>query len=286
MIFVILLMAGALSYGQGITLESVSGLVGPAEDSMLAADGSTQIVFNLRLVGLNTVSGGFTTGFRVYSPDGAVWGSLTADTLTVGTGWDAMWDSPGGFFKNYCSADGSGADTVGLGALAIFGGLPADFDEVAYALTIGPIGPEHDGRTLVLDSSFYPPNGHWMMAGAGGSFSWGGPYNFTLANPLSVNGDGSQLPTQFALGQNYPNPFNPTTEIRFDLPSRSHVNLSVYNLLGQRVRQLLDEERRAGSWIVSWNGSDDNGNAVSSGVYFFKMEAGNFTDTRKMMLLK
>ena len=281
-----LLAAAGLSYGQGITLESVEGLYGQSDDSMLVADGSTQIVFRLRLVGLSGVSGGFTTGFRVYSTDDAQWGGVVADTLAVGTGWDVMWDSPGGFFVNYYGNDGIGADTVGLGALAIYGGLPASFDEVAYSLTVGPISSSHDGKTLILDSCFYPPNGYWMMAGSGGSFSWGGPYNFTLVNPLVVGPDGSRLPDRFALSQNYPNPFNPATEIRFDLPTRSHVTLSVYNLLGQRVRALLDEERGAGTWTVTWNGTDENGRAVSSGMYFFKMDAGSFTATRKMILLK
>ncbi|MBU0983807.1 MAG: T9SS type A sorting domain-containing protein [candidate division Zixibacteria bacterium] len=90
------------------------------------------------------------------------------------------------------------------------------------------------------------------------------------------------MPTVFALNQNYPNPFNPTTEISFSLPEASTVRLEVYNVAGQRVATLVSSEKySAGNHTVTW---DANGTA--SGVYFYRLEAGNFTDSRKMILLK
>jgi hypothetical protein len=94
------------------------------------------------------------------------------------------------------------------------------------------------------------------------------------------------LPVQFSLEQNYPNPFNPTTIIDFSLPEQSHVRLDVYNIMGQKVRTLVNDARAAGAHSVIWNGSNDNGENVASGVYFYRIESGQFSETRKMMLLK
>lgn len=98
--------------------------------------------------------------------------------------------------------------------------------------------------------------------------------------------EASSLPEGFSLGQNYPNPFNPITTIRFDLPAAGHVVLEVYNVLGQKVKTLVDEHRTAGFHTVVWNGTDYRGVAVASGVYFYRMESGNYNSYRKMLLLK
>jgi len=98
--------------------------------------------------------------------------------------------------------------------------------------------------------------------------------------------DGGGLPETFSLGQNYPNPFNPTTQINFEIPVRSHVTLTVYNLLGQKVTTLVDKEMSAGRYIADWNSASDGGTIVASGIYFYKLEAGDFIETKKMMLLK
>jgi hypothetical protein len=107
---------------------------------------------------------------------------------------------------------------------------------------------------------------------------------------LSVTGSGSEVPTEFALYQNYPNPFNPTTTIKFALPVDSKVAVEVYNLLGQRVRTLMNETQAAGYHVIEWDGKDDHARSLSSGVYFVKMSAdGNgkkFTEVKKLMMLK
>lgn len=97
---------------------------------------------------------------------------------------------------------------------------------------------------------------------------------------------GANLPTEFALSQNVPNPFNPSTRISFALPKDTRVNLSVYNVLGQHVSTLVDDMMRAGNQSVTWDGTDNSGHQVSSGVYFYKLRTGDFTDTKKMLLLK
>jgi hypothetical protein len=93
-------------------------------------------------------------------------------------------------------------------------------------------------------------------------------------------------PVEFRLMQNYPNPFNPSTAINFQLPATSQVTLKVYNIIGREITTLINEERPAGSNIVYWNGRDNNGSAVSSGIYFYKLTAGKYVETRKMNLLK
>jgi len=94
------------------------------------------------------------------------------------------------------------------------------------------------------------------------------------------------LPEQFSLSQNYPNPFNPTTRISFALSTKSHVTLSVYNILGRNLINLLDKDLAAGTYQTSWNGRDRHGQTVSSGLYFYRLSAAGKSLTRKMILLK
>jgi len=103
---------------------------------------------------------------------------------------------------------------------------------------------------------------------------------------LSEIGGSSVVPVDYGLNQNYPNPFNPTTEISFALPQASFVTLDIYNVLGQRVNSLVNGELPAGEHTVTWNGTNDAGGSVASGVYFYRLTAGDFVQTKKMMMLK
>jgi flagellar hook assembly protein FlgD len=93
-------------------------------------------------------------------------------------------------------------------------------------------------------------------------------------------------PHQFALSQNYPNPFNPETEIRYQLPENCQVSLVIYNLLGQQIRTLVENQQPAGFHAVRWDGKDDQGQAVASGVYLYLMKAKQFQQVQKMLLLR
>ena len=98
-----------------------------------------------------------------------------------------------------------------------------------------------------------------------------------------------QTPACFSLFQNYPNPFNPSTDIRYQIPdgrSSLHTTLKVYNLLGQEVRALVDEPKAAGYYTVTWDGRDHSGQQVASGFYFCRLNAGEFSQTVKVVLLK
>jgi hypothetical protein len=98
--------------------------------------------------------------------------------------------------------------------------------------------------------------------------------------------DDNQIPTDFALNQNYPNPFNPSTIIKFSIPQTSPVHITVYNMLGQQIRTLFSGVMEAGVQTVTFDGKDQSGKALSSGTYMYRMTAGTFVQTKKMMLLK
>jgi len=105
---------------------------------------------------------------------------------------------------------------------------------------------------------------------------------YSLNGPvLSIDGEGSAIPEEYSLEQNYPNPFNPVTKIKFVIPEESFVELKIYNVLGKEVRTLINDERPAGYYEVNFDAQ-----GLPSGVYLYKMKAGSFSDTKKMILLK
>jgi hypothetical protein len=110
---------------------------------------------------------------------------------------------------------------------------------------------------------------------------------FTTKSPVGVDDEPeSELPYRFELSQNYPNPFNPTTTIEFSVPRRVQVTIEIFNVLGQRVRTLVNESKSAGSYRVEWNGTDNTGSSASSGMYLYRFQAGDVVQTKKMLLIK
>ena len=96
----------------------------------------------------------------------------------------------------------------------------------------------------------------------------------------------SVIPVTFALHQNYPNPFNPITTLRYDLPSDALVTLSIYDMLGREITQLVNTTQQAGFKSVQWDATDSMGKPVSAGAYIYQIQAGEFVQTKKMVLLK
>jgi flagellar hook assembly protein FlgD len=94
-------------------------------------------------------------------------------------------------------------------------------------------------------------------------------------------------PEDYKLNQNYPNPFNPTTSIEYTLPIANKISISIYNLMGQEVANILPlQNKPAGTHRATWNGLDKQGNKVASGTYFYSMRYGNFVKTKQMTLMK
>lgn len=102
---------------------------------------------------------------------------------------------------------------------------------------------------------------------------------------VSASGTGA-LPTSYGMSQNTPNPFNPTTNINYALPEAGQVRISVFNILGQNIKDLVDDYMEPGVHQVVWDGKDASGSSVASGVYFYKISAKDYSETKKMVLLK
>ncbi|MFQ5420862.1 MAG: FlgD immunoglobulin-like domain containing protein, partial [Anaerolineae bacterium] len=109
---------------------------------------------------------------------------------------------------------------------------------------------------------------------------------FTTATPTSVDEKDGGLPTQFGLRQNYPNPFNPSTTIAYSLPQAGEVKITIFDLLGREVRNLVQEHKPAGRYSALWDGRDNAGLLLSSGTYFYRLKAGEAAQTRRMLFLK
>ena len=142
----------------------------------------------------------------------------------------------------------------------------------------------------------------WLYEVVNGGHEWPGAYGnmdinaseeiwnfFTLvvedSSNIHIENEG-QHPTAFALLQNYPNPFNPTTTLRYDIPENSHVTITIYDMLGRQVKTLINQTQDAGFISVIWDATNDYGKPVSAGVYLYQIQAGEFVQTKKMVLLK
>gem|GEM_PF-5862886 len=112
-------------------------------------------------------------------------------------------------------------------------------------------------------------------------------YNYSKKEVGTAIDDHEDLvPIQYALKQNFPNPFNPSTEIRFSIPAANTVELQIYNILGQKVRTLLSKNLTAGYHKITWNGKSDQGLQLPSGIYFYRIKAGEFSAVKKMMFIR
>ncbi|NQT61348.1 MAG: T9SS type A sorting domain-containing protein [Candidatus Marinimicrobia bacterium] len=115
------------------------------------------------------------------------------------------------------------------------------------------------------------------------------PTGIAIYNPTGIVGldyEGEEVPVKMHLHQNYPNPFNPTTTISYSVPSMSGVTLKVYDIAGRNITTLRDTHQPAGNYSLQWNGVDQSGNQVSTGVYFARLDAGEFSQTIKMLYIK
>ncbi|HDS01570.1 MAG TPA: T9SS type A sorting domain-containing protein, partial [candidate division Zixibacteria bacterium] len=188
------------------------------------------------------------------------------------------------------------ADTLIMGGIAfapqIMFVASEEYVHVASAVLI--YNPDSAGVLVdntvefYMDSSYFPPAGDFIVTNVGGVSVVPIIENDTVfLHRLEVTDiNPGVIPAKFELGQNYPNPFNPTTNIEFAVPSRTHVKLNVFNIAGQKVRTLVNEELEAGWKLVTWDGKTDSGDEVGSGVYLYRVEAGDFVESKKMMLVK
>ena len=166
------------------------------------------------------------------------------------------------------------------------GSIAAGSDEIATLYFSRNLASGMD--TSLINSTTLAPAGGLLAAGTAAQ-----PAGYTprfvgggVRIGTSVAEHPDMLPREFELLPNYPNPFNPSTSFAVALPTASHVTLEIYNLLGQRVVKLFDGPAQAGYLDLTWDGRDSRGRSVGSGVYFYKVEAEDFRQVRKMVLLK
>jgi len=180
--------------------------------------------------------------------------------------------------------DASGANFIGTvlsdASAAFLGGGPAPYT--------GSFRP-HERLGAFIDSD---PNGDWIIRvndGVPGNDGFLKAWGITLLTDIELDVDDSEngrLLPEYSLSQCYPNPFNPTTTIDFALSGRADVTLEIFNILGHKVITLIDDNLGAGYHSVTWNGVDQGGFDVASGVYFYRIKAGDFIESKNMLLLK
>lgn len=242
------------------------------------------------------VSGGRSgaPGFQPEVPDHPIFSGVTweADGLvypldpTVGCGntslpnWAEVGDD-GTIIATTVNADSMGAveGAVGIAYWPADAAFYPETDQFAAAPRLFfPCGTQEDGGICPQQGLYnLTPVGDQMFLNA---------VAFMLGKEVAVAENPYNIPAEFNLAQNYPNPFNPSTTIEFALPHATNLRLNVYNMLGQKVVTLADKFYQAGQFSVTWDGRDESGQMVETGVYLYRLESANMTVSKKMLLMK
>jgi len=164
-------------------------------------------------------------------------------------------------------------------------------DSLTATLTLSGNATSHadandvsDLQFTFTDAAFTDGSASAISNAVGASSNLGIDFSDTIITNVSDRQPG--IPKTYALHQNYPNPFNPVTTITYDLVRSSKVELTIYNVMGQKVRMLFSQTQTAGFKRVTWDGKNDAGNAIASGVYIYRLQAGQFIRSRKLLFLK
>jgi hypothetical protein len=307
-VMAVMMTAGVAFAGNGVVaIQSITGYLGG--DSVNAGQ---NLKFMIKMD--NTGSNGVglkcdvANGFRILSSDGAMWDSTVMDTTLAvdinGQNLFLILFSITGEIGGYTRGDGGPTpDTVGTlqagKQTRALEQLPTTWNDSVFSITVYFHDKSSAGKHICIDSSFFGNGGTWIWVdknlnnftpdwvGLGATHQDGLGFCYLLYDTTSgINERGGTLPKNFSVSQNYPNPFNPTTTIEFDVPSKSQVSLTIYNVLGQKVKSLVNQEMAAGTYKADWDGRSESGVAVSSGIYFYKFEAGSYVTTKKMVMLK
>lgn len=190
------------------------------------------------------------------------------------------------------------ADTLTIWASGTDSSTSSFTSFIGMVVDPGPIGEWHLytfdvtlGGTLVGEDVFVGfKHDHQDGGSSGNGSNWVSLDHVILVNgglpPVGIANNDAGQPEGFVLKQNYPNPFNPSTAISYQLSAISEVELSVYSLLGQKVKTLVNKELPPGEYEVQWDGRDSNGHQAASGIYLYRLQSGDQVQTKKMVLLK
>ena len=229
------------------------------------------IVSNTAITGIPGILG--FSGVQASIRNNIVWGNTSSSSVLQISG--------NGLTVRYCDVQGGVAGA---------GNINEDpfFDSTNYYLkNNSPCVDKGDSSINYNDPSDpgNPANANWPSRGTvrNDLGAYGGPGSKVIASSVVgiQNQNGSVTPAGFLLSQNYPNPFNPKTIIRYSLSENRYINLKIFNVIGKEVSVLINENQKAGSYEVEWNAVD-----FPSGIYFYRLTAGEFTETKKMDLIK
>jgi hypothetical protein len=276
--------ANGVAAWDGAMWSSLGGGLVSASDVIVAA---MQVYDDMLIVAGNFNKAAGTPVANVAAWDGANWSSLgsgipSADqsqVLSMETIGDRLY--AGGYFFV------SGAEPISN--IAAWDGT--EWSALGSGITISQWGEVEPGHIWDLSvGALQAFRGNLMV---GGSFLKAGDKAssciamWTKTATTEVDDEEvEELPTEFSLTQNYPNPFNPSTTIEYTVPVRSRVTITVYNILGRQVRTLVDREESVGQYRVTWDGTDQSGRRVASGVYLYRFTAGEYSETRKLVVIK
>jgi len=154
--------------------------------------------------------------------------------------------------------------------------------DYGFSNSIAIVRVQHNG---LVGYTFLPVSSFNLKYWAGDTLTANYDMNVNLLNPTDVKTE-KNLPGKFVLDQNYPNPFNPETNISYQIPKQSGVTLIIYDLLGREVKTLVHKDQLPGRYSVKWDGRNNDNIELSSGIYFYRLKAGDFVLTKKLILLK
>lgn len=198
-----------------------------------------------------------------------VWTNITPAVKPPGRFWNSIIYSKGG-------------------SIIVFGGLASAAlgDMWKFSLNTGLWESVNQGSIMPKarwgqTAIYIPSEDKMIMFGGEGDSSFTDTWQFTNVSVIGVQQVSNNVPAEYLLEQNYPNPFNPITNVKFQIPNAGFVKLTVFDVLGREVSTLVNEQLQAGTYEFEWDGS-----GFSSGIYYYNLQTENFSDTRKMVLIK
>ncbi len=292
-------------------------------DGLLAYSYDGMSFTNTAHIDFTGEAGGFANGVAVGS-DGTVflangWPGLLAFSYDGSSFTDTAGIGISGFYGSACGVTVASDGTVfladGQGGLQAYSYDGSSFTNTAHARDVWPFGVavgsdgtvftagrgglcanSYDGASFTTTAHINDPGidslgiASGVTVGPDGTIFLAngvdGLIAYTYSPSVGTHDDLSFIPDEYILQQNYPNPFNPSTTISYDLPEQSSVNLTVYNIRGEEIMTLQNTDKSPGNYEVPWNGLDRAGNQVSTGMYFCRLQAGEYNQTIKMVYLR
>jgi len=265
--------------GYDMELTFMENMYGTDTIYVSGTDGSGGFALDTIVVVVNSVND-IPTAFSLVSPEDSAEVIITAASVAQDAMIEIAWNP---------STDADG-DSIGYG-FVLFAGEYSVSTPALYTVDvpITALAIPHSAATALLETAGYQSiTCDWMVFATDGQDTTASAEIRTItidARPV-LSTDEIAIPEVFALHQNYPNPFNPTTTIKYDLPEAQNVQVMIYDIMGRKVRTLVNEFQDIGYRTIQWNATDDYGRPVSAGMYVYTIQAGEFRQVKKMVLLK